>query len=590
MASPDSLRRTLEFVQKFKAGKRLPFLSSLYDEVVFDGLTLPDSKLSELSRTFLGEELSEVEHDRFWRRGGVMGMRGVRLGNPPHTDVSLLPVAASYQIDDKRPEFVRTTAMVRMRNNQASQGEFTTTLTLPENAAVSGFWLHIGDERVPGRMTEKKSAMWVYQMIRDVTRRDPGILRYTSPDKLGLRVFPLAGHETRTVEIEFLAPAAIDEPVVIGMEHVSLTGGSSQSDAGICLAQSETGATIVLASQAVSRGLPSIRREPYLHFVIDWSAASRLSQPEIASAIEAAKLSVPEAEYGTATLANFEMLAATGEPVSLDALPAAIREAGKLLPRRGGFLAGRAMHSALANYASQFSKLQPGETTFGSYPLFMLLGVENGVDVKSENLAWLAPLVPDVGHYFVMDTVRSSWTARSFDGRRVQPRESFPIHLFALGDSNCAVRAGGIAIGHVHGQAGSDASRITLSVFDSRTDGMTTVDDVVRLQNGAPYAQALSLWRQQQHAIVDPSAAGEGSLRELVLSSRESGILTNATAYIAVESHAQWKMLEAAEKKKLKAGKGFELGETPQSPSVPEPSTGLFVLMAGMLLALQRRR
>jgi hypothetical protein len=98
-------------------------------------------------------------------------------------------------------------ASLEMHNRGSQQQEFVTTVQAPRGVLVSGFWLHIGEERVPGRLFEKKTALWVYRMIRDVTRRDPAVLCYTGPEHLELRVFPFAGGETRRVEIEFLFPA-----------------------------------------------------------------------------------------------------------------------------------------------------------------------------------------------------------------------------------------------------------------------------------------------------------------------------------------------------------------------------------------------
>ncbi|MGK0190395.1 MAG: hypothetical protein ACI9R3_006221, partial [Verrucomicrobiales bacterium] len=252
---PVALRRTLTHVREFKAGKKLPLISSFYNATVFNGLTLPESKIKQLSKTFLGEEIESKGEGNLWRGrgGGAFGNQRFRVGDPPHTNVKLLPVTASYRPDDDG--FVRTTAMLNMQNQEWQQGEFTTSLTLPENAAVSGFWLHIGNERVPGRMTEKKASMWVYQMIRDVTRRDPGILRYTAPGQLELRVFPFAGNEVRTVEIEFLAPVSIDQPVSIGHHEVALNDGSSQSAAGISLATSDNGTSVAIAADAFSKEL-----------------------------------------------------------------------------------------------------------------------------------------------------------------------------------------------------------------------------------------------------------------------------------------------------------------------------------------------
>ncbi|MCB1094738.1 MAG: MSEP-CTERM sorting domain-containing protein [Verrucomicrobiae bacterium] len=582
------LRRTLSHVRNFKAGKRLPILSAFYDDTVFHGLTLPDAKIQQLSQIFLGEEI-EIQNrgGNFWESGRGFASRSFRIADPPHTDVSLLPVSASYRAEGNG--FVRTTAMLKMQNNQPQQGEFATTLTLPENAAVSGFWLHIGDERVPGRMTEKKASMWVYQMIRDVTRRDPGILRYTAPGQLELRVFPLAGYELRTVEVEFLAPASIDQPVLLAGQTISLSNGSSQSDAGICLAASSDGASVAIAARAFSEKLPMIQREPYLHFIIDWSAKSAATPAMIQSAIESASSIVPEAKLGMASLVNFETVQVNDQAIPLDLLAEAVAGARDQLPRRGGFTPGRAMHGILVNDAKRFQIAQPGDDAFSRFPVFMIIGADRAIDLQGDDLPWLAKLLPDAPAYYTLNSTGDGWRATGFEIGASAWGVLSPVHVFQIGGQNLVARAKSPGIAHAHGGINL-TDPLSLTVFDSGTSQFAPVLAAISLAENEPYAQALSLWRRQQLAIADPASVGQNSLREIVLQSRESGILTNATAYIAVESHAQWKLLEEAEKQKLKAGKAFELGEAPAISSVPEPSTGLLVLIAGLALVFQRRR
>ncbi|MDA0813974.1 MAG: MSEP-CTERM sorting domain-containing protein [Verrucomicrobia bacterium] len=582
------LRRTLAHVQEFKAGKKLPIISAFYNDTVFDGLTLPDTKIKQLSQTFLGEEI-EIKSDggNLWGRGRGFANQNFRVPDPPHTDVSLLPVNTRYHAEGDR--FVRTTAMLRMKNQRSEQGEFAGTLTLPKNAAVSGFWLHIGNERVPGRMTEKKASMWVYQMIRDVTRRDPGILRYTAPDQLELRVFPLAGHEIRTVEIEFLASATIEQQVIINGQRIALNDGSQPSDAGICFATSPTGASLAIASRSSSEPLPTTRREPYLHFIIDWCAKSAATPEVIESAIESARVLLPEAKLGTASLVNFEMASVGDQAIPLDRLAEAVDTAMDQLPKRGGFTPGRAMHGILVNRAKQFQFARPGQPEFDQFPVFMIIGAESALDLQGDAMPWLAQLLPDAPDYYRIDIADKNWLATGFEKGTTAGGVLHPVHIFRIGGQNLISRAHVPAIAHAHG--GVDVSAVpSLAVFDGGARRFDTVSTAVPLAEGEPYAQALSLWRHQQLALADPSAVGADSLREIVLQSRESGILTNATAYIAVESHAQWKLLEEAEKQKLKAGNAFELSEGPAVSSVPEPSTGLLMLIAAMCLALQRRR
>ena len=257
------------------------------------------------------------------------------------------------------------------------------------------------------------------------------------------------------------------------------------------------------------------------------------------------------------------------------------------LPRRGGFSAGRAMHRALANCAEQFRSALPGDSAFERYPVFMIIGAASAVDLNVENLSWLASLAPDFSTYYTTDSEGVARRARTVSGRSFANGSA--VHIFQIGGINAIARSGVPSVAHLHGQVGAgDGSQ--LSVYDSRTKRFSEIPDARWVAGDSLYSRALHLGRQQQFATVDPGAAGEGSLRDLVLESRDSGILTNATAYIAVESHAQWRMLEEAEKQALKARKGLGFAEVPPASSVPEPSTGLLVLVSGILLALRRRR
>ena len=205
--------------------------------------------------------------------------------------------------------------------------------------------------------------------------------------------------------------------------------------------------------------------------------------------------------------------------------------------------------------------------------------------MQGEALAWMSGLVPDTNVYFAWngETGVNQWESRPFDSNVVQRSVRFPVSLVRLGGMNAAVSAGEGGVGHLFAAKADQPS-----VFDQAADAFVPIDGAAALSANVPYAQALNLWRDQLAAMIDP--AGQGTaLGSLVLQSRESGILTNATAYIAVESHAQWKMLEEAERKKLKASQHMELGETSTSV-IPEPSTALLLAFAGSVFGLRRRR
>lgn len=117
--------------------------------------------------------------------------------------------------------------MITMRNRGSRQAEFKTTVEVPQGVFVSGYELKIGDELVPARLSDRRAAMWVYHMIRDRERRDPGLLVYIAPGRLGLNVFPFAAGEERACLIRFLYPQGAQPIVKVGERPITLPGNGT---------------------------------------------------------------------------------------------------------------------------------------------------------------------------------------------------------------------------------------------------------------------------------------------------------------------------------------------------------------------------
>ena len=77
---------------------------------------------------------------------------------------------------------------------------------LPEKAIVHDSWLFMKDWISKGKIHDKWSASQIYEDIVD-RRKDPSILSKKSAIDYELRVFPMAGNETRKVKISYLLPA-----------------------------------------------------------------------------------------------------------------------------------------------------------------------------------------------------------------------------------------------------------------------------------------------------------------------------------------------------------------------------------------------
>ncbi len=83
--------------------------------------------------------------------------------------------------------------------------EVTLKFDLPENAIIHDSWLWIGNDIIKAKIMDKWSASSIYEEIVK-RRRDPSILLKQSATQYELRVFPMAGNQTRKVKITYLMP------------------------------------------------------------------------------------------------------------------------------------------------------------------------------------------------------------------------------------------------------------------------------------------------------------------------------------------------------------------------------------------------
>lgn len=582
--NPASVGRALLGLRDFKSGIQLPFLSDYYNWLVFDGLVLPDEKMAHLHRLFLGREMPEAsrrmgeslffgESPGRSRRSTFMETRGE--APPPPQEVLLEKMVPITEAEDSQTE--RTRITLTMRNTADAVSEFATTVHVPEGVLVSGFWLHIGPERVPGRIFEKKTALWVYQKIRDVTRRDPGILLYTGPETLDLRVYPFAARETRTVELEFLRPVSQAASVQIGKETFAL--GDSSQPKQIALAQTgESGAALVVPPGNLA-DLPRLSRQPYLHFIVDRSASSTLEGAALRETLVRLAGQFPAAKQCAITAANFDAVELTSGLIGVDALAHWDPEQLSRLPRQGGFAQDRALKRVLLRAADDLRTGTP--EALSRFPLPIIVRGSASTPVLEGELAEFGERVPDVGGYFV-SVDGGALSAQRWDASQTASftaeQAPHPVVLFKTGGAIAAATADRptaalMALTGGHGE---------LQVWGSAVGAWKPVSHI-DLPSGGRYARGAGAWLEQKALVEEPSL-GKDALRRLVALSRATGVIVPATSYIVVENSAQWRKLEETEKKKLANNAALELEET------PEPSTALLLACGGAALLARRRR
>ena len=91
--------------------------------------------------------------------------------------------------------------------------EVTLDFELPEDAVVFDSWLWIGEDIVRADILDRWTASLIYESIVN-RRQDPSILTKQSSTQYELKVFPMAGNETRKVKISYLMPTSWNKQVV----------------------------------------------------------------------------------------------------------------------------------------------------------------------------------------------------------------------------------------------------------------------------------------------------------------------------------------------------------------------------------------
>jgi hypothetical protein len=572
------LRVTLENLRDFKDGLDLPFLTELYSGIVFNGLVLPDEKMDQIHRAFFGRDLERNERSRmfspfFGTRRDVFRLSRRTVGTPPPTKSVVLGETSVEETVDG--DAARALVTLTMTNGAENRAEFAARMTVPAGVQVSGFWLYIDGKREPGRLFEKKTALWVYRMIRDVERRDPATLVYTAPGELELRVFPFAAHETRKVEIEFLRPAGWAATVGVNSMPIELKG---ETGGGFLV--EEGGHTQILLSGQRVGGLPAWERKPYLHFIVERAAQSTRTAAENLKRCAEIARRFTGFDGAMVTFANFEQLDLTGTPAQPDTFVSGdLVKPAEEFPKRGGFCRDRAIKACLLACERRLSDPAQREVWQDRCPVFVVVRDGAGPVLTEDGMAGFASIAPDIDRIYTVES-DGSLRAAMFGGEALSEADTalrpLAVALLSVGPAVAVIRL-------------DDQAQVLLpSAGEPVALGPGGADrnlagDLQKLTH-ASFASGVRVAALSAEAIRNP-ARGESLLPEIVALSRESGILAPATCYIVVENSAQWRILEAKEKQKLGASAALEFMES------PEPGTWVLLFgLAGWLILRRRWR
>ncbi|MCL2100289.1 MAG: MSEP-CTERM sorting domain-containing protein [Fibromonadales bacterium] len=263
----NSLQKTLTLLsyhkskRDFATHRRIPYLTSHFNWIVLDNLTLSDAKINYAAQVFLGAQSNSQ----------------TKCCNVPRNsdNVRITGISAESVYDESQKAWKSWVNLEITNENEFSNfAEYSTTIDLPEGTWISDYYLYVGNQKEMGILSEKKSAMWIYSNIRR-DNLDPGILYYLKNEgnKVEFKVFPFQKNEIRKTGIEFLHK----EPVKLVIDNNIIELGNATASE---IVETEYAAYI---SAEQKQKLKSVQRKPYFHFLIDKHSSKERIEKVLAS-------------------------------------------------------------------------------------------------------------------------------------------------------------------------------------------------------------------------------------------------------------------------------------------------------------------
>ncbi|MCD4780664.1 MAG: MSEP-CTERM sorting domain-containing protein [Candidatus Omnitrophica bacterium] len=579
--SANNVKRTLVKLNKMKRGAQLPYLSSVYNTIVFDGMVLPDRKISYLHQLFSGEKLQEFPYGgaSFWGRGGQWRGRRQRVAEmtlgelmakpdeePRVSEVTLLDLETSQHV---LGQMMSTTVHFKMKNGtQSDNAEYFTTIHLPKGVLIKDYHLKVGDEMVPGRIFEKKTAMWVYHMIRDFTRRDPGILVYQSPQDIDFRVYPFLRSELREASLTLLYPKDINPIITVADRELSLQSQAPALTDAVLINQPSGAYDFSFISAKRIAELPAFKREPYFHFILDYSLSGYDSAEDYAQQIDLIFKQFPQIKQMAVTAAHFDIETLLDDPLPVQAIAQrdqALRRCR--LKKKGSLDLNRVLKKIFLDYELKLTTAKnsshPG--LWNKYPVFVVLSKRpQDVLFVHDNLAYYDYLLPEQNYFYINQLGTplkrvNLWRKRPF-------REQQDVVALRRGTRVTVIPKNfdqpqfAFHLTKDHNQQSA-----WLEVFDSGQNDFISINGAKKIPADQIYTKGIESVLDSYISVQHPKDIQLP--RQILEQSRKLNILTPLTSFIVVERDSQWKTLELKEKQKMRSHQAFDFEDDFDTPT-----------------------
>ncbi len=534
-----SLQKTLNVIKSHKEnrggifGNGIPYLSSYFNWLVMDNLTLSDTKINTIEKIYFGETSFEL--------------RSENIQND-NVQISNITTTSTY---DKTQNAWKSWVDLEITNKSGNNwfSEYATTINLPEGCWISDYYLYVGDIKESGILAEKKSAMWIFSQIRN-ENRDPGILYYLTGNKVAFRVFPFAKDEVRKTGIEFLHK----EPIKLNIDNNIVELGNKEET----INENIETENIAYVSAQQKQKLNSVKRKPYFHFLVDASKDQNSNSTDYIKRIEQiieanqllsenAKISFVNSYVNTATLDN------------------GWKEKYKNQSFEGGFYLDRAIRTTL------FSAYQDKSKT---YPVIIVVtdSIQNAV--LDKDFADLKFTFPENNLFFNLEKNGNLREHSLMENPMKELSEILRECMFCETVLEYKLSDNSVAYLPNNNEPSIILKKDIFEVSKSQ----------IIEKN---WQSALAMQGQWTSQILHPETSDKEWLN-MVKYSFISKVMSPVTSYLVVENEAQKAMLKKKQEQTLSGNKSLDLGEDTQRMS--EPSLILLTILFGLAIWYREKR
>lgn len=537
-----SLQKTLNVIKSHKDhrdsrsgifGNGIPYLSSYFNWLVMDNLTLSDSKINTIEKIFFGNTSFELRPENIQN---------------DNVQISNISTNSTY---DKSQNAWKSWVDLEITNKSGNTwfSEYDTTIDLPEGCWISDYYLYVGDIKELGILAEKKSAMWIFSQIRN-ENRDPGILYYLTGNKIAFRVFPFAKDEVRKTGIEFLHK----EPVRLNIDNNIVELGNKEET----INENIETENIAYVSAQQKQKLNSVKRKPYFHFLVDASKNQNRNSTDFIKRIEQViAVNQPLSENAKISFVNSYVTTTTFDKDW--------KEQYKNQTIEGGFYLDRAIRTTLFNAYQDKSK---------TYPVIVVITDTIQNAVLDKGFSDLKFTFPESDLFFNLD---------KNGNLREHSLVENPINELPEINRECmfceTVLEYKLPDNSIAYLPNNKEPSIIL-----KKDKFEVKETEVKEKN---WQSALIMQGQWNSQILHPENSDNEWLN-LVKYSFISKVMTPVTSYLVVENEAQKAMLKKKQEQVLSGNKSLDVGEDAQRMS--EPSLILLAILLGLAIWYREKR